>query len=462
MKTFTFIKPAASNIRQARLPWLLCLWACTAATFQAMADPTVIFSTLRLNGRAFSNVVMQVTPVLVTGQSNSILLPFSYSNVTDTAGNMTISNMIPTSYRVTAKYQSGIATWTNCVEAGDGVVYAGYTGALFCGASNSTAFAMNDLRYPSIAGSGITATTNAGRITWSASGGSALTNAAAFQPANTTLTNLGTNYLTGDWTIGTSELTITNSLWTMGTNVTLAELLTGRIYVFGNNPDTGVRSTNAPLTFADLNGNQFTLSVGNFGAVAILTGARLTNMVAVGALTFTNQTQIASVNVATSLVVQAQSLVLSNAGARLGVGTNAAGGGLNVNGNASFNGTITNTASIYSGGALVGAFGNSFNYGQNATVPGSLFIGAATDSGLSRVGAGTNGVMNASSVGGTGSLVMSNSIVLGLIHIRTNTVNTPPTAAQLGMGGIIYWGSNGTPWVSRCLDGSTVESKSIF
>jgi hypothetical protein len=96
------------------------------------------------------------------------------------------------------------------------------------------------------------------------------------------------------------------------------------------------------------------------------------------------------------------------------------------------------------------------------------FAATGTDAGggdtvIYRHGAGTNGF---SATGGNsipnGSIIASNHIFTGLAHFRTNTVNTPPTAAQIGQGGFIFWNSNGTPWVSRCLDGSTVESKSIF
>ena len=61
-----------------RLVQFLLLLLAGALLARAADSPTVIYSTLRLNGAAFSNVVVQVTPIQLSTLSNSIVAPFSW------------------------------------------------------------------------------------------------------------------------------------------------------------------------------------------------------------------------------------------------------------------------------------------------------------------------------------------------------------------------------------------------
>lgn len=403
-----------------RLVQTLILLLAGALLARAADSPTVIYSTLRLNGAAFSNVVVQVTPIQLSTLSNSIVAPFSYSNVTRADGTLTITNIVPQSYRVTMRYQTGIATFTNCFTGLTGTIYAS---DYICGAtptnsliaySTAQADALFALRTNAIrmqtngvsvaAGytnlnwsSGVTGYVSGATLVLGVSSAGSSVDTNAFQPASATLTNLS----------GTGALTNSAQFVASGS---------------GSASNLNVRSLNGVDSLA--------------------------------------------------LTVNTNSLVVTNG--RVGIGTNAPGAALDVNGAVNFNGNMR------------GQSGSQFAITENGATPAGdraivMFDGGTPTIALSgrlqfnatgldagsgdtviyRHGSGTNGVGTTASTP-AGSIIASNHIFTGLAHFRTNTVNTAPTAAQIGMGGFIFWNSNGTPWVSRCLDGSTVESKSIF
>ncbi len=232
-----------------RLVQFLLLLLAGALLARAADSPTVIYSTLRLNGAAFSNVVVQVTPIQLSTLSNSIVAPFSYSNVTRYDGTLSITSMVPQSYRVTMRYATGIATFTNCFTGLTGTIYASdyicgatptnsqiaystaQADALFARRTNAIRILTNgvsaaigytninltnisahlngmtlNLTASATGGSGDAGGTNARQfgslILTNLSGTGALTNAAEFQPASATLTNLaGTGAITNaPWT----------------------------------------------------------------------------------------------------------------------------------------------------------------------------------------------------------------------------------------------------------------------
>lgn len=437
-----------------RLVQFLLLLLAGALLARAADSPTVIYSTLRLNGAAFSNVVVQLTPIQLSTMSNSIVAPFTYSNVTRYDGTLTITSVVPQSYRVTLRYSTGITSFTNCFTGLTGTIYAS---DYICGASPTN-----------------------GLIAYSTAQADALfalrTNAIRMQ------TN-GVSVAAG----------YTNLNWSSG--------VTG--YLSGATLVLGVNASGGGGDAGGTNARQFgSLILTNLSGTGALTNAAafqpasttLSNLAGTGALTNSAQfvesgsgsasnLNVRSLNGVNSLAltVNTNSLVVTNG--RVGIGTNAPARPLDVAGTISAGaGSATQPSYAFNSDTNSGFYSSSDDV-LNVTVGGTrsylwtgTILGAnnnsvigwysagfgAFDTGMYRVGAGTNGISSSSAVAPSGSIIASNHIFTGLAHFRTNTVNTPPTAAQIGMGGFIYWNSNGTPWVSRCLDGSTVESKSIF
>lgn len=221
--------------------------------------------------------------------------------------------------------------------------------------------------------------------------------------------------------------------------------------------------------------------------------AVLSNAVATGVLTnpaslvssssgSTSNLTVRSLNGVNSLAltVNTNSLVVTNG--RVGIGTNAPAYPLHVHGDAFVAGALTLTNALHftnnvdnqrwsignngGGGAgynlvlsLNGSAQATLNNGANLNASSFSMAGSTF---LYSSGSGTGLVARSASAAPNASFLASNFVATGLMHFRTNTVNTAPTAGQIGQGGFILWSSNGTPWVSRCVDGSTVESKSLF
>lgn len=181
-----------------------------------------------------------------------------------------------------------------------------------------------------------------------------------------------------------------------------------------------------------------------------------------------------------ALTVNTNSLVVTNG--RVGIGTNAPVAALEVQGGARFSGGVTSavlaaSSTVYAGG-INGAFGATFAYGQNAYVPGTVRvdgaarIGALHDSQLAQLlvtnstaaqvalrvdSSGTNSLARFA----RGANLVASLSTNGFFLLASNVVSVP-TAAQIGLGGTVFWNSNGTHWLARCLDGSTVETKSLW
>jgi hypothetical protein len=139
------------------------------------ANPDVVYNTARFTGVRLTNAPITLTPIPLSSQSNTFILPIPVTNVTDAAGSCTFSNVFPTSYKVEIKNgNERTIVFTNCIPDQSGTIYAdGYICA--ARATNGLAFNMqqSDLRYPSVAGTNILFTTNAsGRVVINATGSS--------------------------------------------------------------------------------------------------------------------------------------------------------------------------------------------------------------------------------------------------------------------------------------------------
>jgi hypothetical protein len=392
----------------------------TVCSLSAADLTTVIFSTEQVVGVPLTNTLVEFRPLGLLTWSNRIVPLIPFTNRTDSSGNFT-TNFIPGSYRVTIYDRRVDSSFTNSFPESATPIYAAdyitvgtntVAGMAYNQATSLNLFARrtNAIRIltngVSVAAgytnlnwsSGVTGYLSGATLTLGVSSAGSSVDTNAFQPASVTLTNLA----------GTGALTNSAQFVASGS---------------GSASNLNVRSLNGGPSLA--------------------------------------------------LLVDTNSLVVTNG--RVGIGTNAPGAALDVNGGVAFRGTlrgqsgsefaITQSGAVPSGNRSVLIFDSGtaaiYSSGRFGFAPSGTDVGGSVDTFIYRAGAGTNAFSATASVP-NGSIIASNHIFTGLAHFRTNTVNTPPTAAQIGQGGFIFWNSNGTPWVSRCLDGSTVESKSIF
>lgn len=397
-----------------------------------------IFSTDHNWGQPFTNALVTYSPLSPVFQSNRVVVLVPYTNRTDWLGNFTNDSMVPGVYRVSVSHPKADTVFTNCLSDATGTVFL-MDPSYICGATNQTGSGL--FSYNRTASDNLFAKrTNAIRI---------LTNgvSVAVGYTNINFTSGVTGYLSG----ATLNLGVSSAGTSVDTNAFQPASAT-----LTNLSGTGAL-TNAAAFVASGSGSASNLNVRSLNGGPSL-----------------------------ALLVDTNALVVTNGNA--GIGTNAPSNRLTISGHVDVSGNITNTGNMSAGNFF--AYGTG-GYTTRNTVTGNrtflVFDGGGgsvqqqmaaaavikwnstsgtIDSGtldtwIYRHGSGTNGIGTTASTPG-GSIIASNHIFTGLAHFRTNTVNTPPTAAQLGQGGFIIWSSNGSPWVSRCLDGSTVESKSIF
>lgn len=146
---------------------LLALLLLSVALCNAATNPVVIFNTDRFTGVALTNVTVIYRPLGIGSQNGRIVPLVPVTNVTDSTGSFTLTNVFKTSYSVLIQAGPQSTQFTNCFDTADGTVNA----ADFICTSNTALGALSlsrsasDARYPSVAGTNIIFYTNAqGRI----------------------------------------------------------------------------------------------------------------------------------------------------------------------------------------------------------------------------------------------------------------------------------------------------------
>lgn len=111
-------------------------------------NPTVIFQTGIISGRPLTNAAVEIERIASNVQSNRIFVPMLITNVTDSSGNFTLTNLEPFDYRITIDTGDRLVKWTNCFSGVTGTVYAS---DYICGAraTNGSAWstAQSEARY---------------------------------------------------------------------------------------------------------------------------------------------------------------------------------------------------------------------------------------------------------------------------------------------------------------------------
>jgi len=87
------------------------------------ANPTPIWITADFTGVPLTNAAVTMTPIPFNSQSNITFLPIPRTNVTDSAGTFSFTNVYPMAYRMEIEAPDRTVTWTNCIPDVSGVVY---------------------------------------------------------------------------------------------------------------------------------------------------------------------------------------------------------------------------------------------------------------------------------------------------------------------------------------------------
>lgn len=263
-----------------------------SALFASAANPTVVYNTRYFTGVSMSNIVLELKPISLSSQSNALILPVPRPATTDVSGIAIFTNVFPTSYQVTFHAENDDLVYTNCIDDLAGTLYVTITN--FCGARPTNgvgwSIAQSDLRYPSVAGTNISFTTNAqGRVVVNITGAGDVTSA-QLNAVSSALTNLayviGANDTNFSLAIGQA---VSNLVYTIGLNGTnyangIAVALSNLNYATGLNGTNYTDSRAVALSnlsyVIGANGTNFTYTIGANGTnYANAVGLVLTNLI---------------------------------------------------------------------------------------------------------------------------------------------------------------------------------------
>lgn len=314
------------------------------------ANPTVLYNTVDFTGAPLTNAAVTITPIRnVHSQSNQVILGIPRTNVTDYLGSCAYTNVVPADYAVEIETPDRTIKFTNCIPDTSGTIYAD---AWICGARATNGVAYSSTQSDSL----FVKKTNSQAYGLSVSNLTVTSsNTPAPSPGMALVLNgsgsLSYSNVAGEVTtaqlLNASNVSVTITITASNAILSFLQATNAALIASIATSDNALSNALRTQFFAaDLTTSNglvsFVMTLSNTLATALNTKMETNNgasfnqtahtITLAGTVTLTNGTAIFSDNLTSNLLFKALCLAFTNAGVKVGIGTNAPIAGMHLAG----------------------------------------------------------------------------------------------------------------------------------